>query len=59
MLSDSFLQIPGMLGGLLLTASFFWIAWTAKPTVHFLVPIFGNMVFIWGAALSLVSEMLL
>lgn len=57
--SLEFRMVPGMLGGLLMTASFFWIGWSAKPTVHFLVPIFGTMVFVWGAALSLVSLPLL
>ena len=47
-------MLPGMVGGSLLTASLFWIAWTASPKFHYLVPIFGTLVFIWGSALVLV-----
>ena len=48
-------MLPGMFGGFLITGSLFWIAWTANPQTHYLVPIFGTLVFIWGAHLVLVS----
>ena len=48
-------MIPGIVGSVLITASLFWIAWTASPRVHFLIPIFGTLVFIWGCALVLTS----
>ena len=28
--------------------SFFWIGWTAKPTVNWAVPVVGTGVFVWG-----------
>ncbi|KAL9635504.1 MAG: hypothetical protein Q9164_003410, partial [Protoblastenia rupestris] len=46
-------MLPGMLGGLLITASLFWIGWTASPKMHFMIPIIGTLVFIWGSALVL------
>ena len=48
-------MIPGVFGSVLTTASLFWIAWSASPKIHFLVPIFGTLVFIWGCALVLTS----
>ncbi|KAG8525999.1 uncharacterized protein KY384_000761 [Bacidia gigantensis] len=45
----------GMLGGILITASLFWIAWAAKPNIHYIAPITGTAVFIWGCALALTS----
>ena len=48
-------MIPGMLGGVFITASLFWIAWTASPKVHYLSPILGTMVYIWGCVLMLTS----
>ena len=47
--------LPGILGGAAMWASFFWIGFTAKPTVSFYVPIIGTGVFIWGAASVLTS----
>lgn len=47
--------LPAMFGVFLIPASLFWIGWTAKPTVHFLVPIFGTMVYVWGSAMVLIS----
>ncbi|KAF2258697.1 MFS general substrate transporter [Lojkania enalia] len=47
--------IPAMYGGLMITASLFWIGWTADPTIHFLSPIFGTAIFIWGGLSVLIS----
>ena len=47
--------LPAMLGVLLIPASLFWIGFTAKPNFHFLVPIFGTMVYVWGSAMVLIS----
>lgn len=52
---EEYRMLPGMIGGIGITASFFWIAWTASPTIHFLVPIFGTALYIWGAASVLTS----
>ena len=52
-------MLPALLGGPLIMASLFWIGWTAVPTTHFLVPIFGTMVFIWGSFMVLVCSSLL
>lgn len=46
---------PAMFGVFLIPASLFWIGWTAKPDVHFLVPIFGTAVYVWGSAMVLIS----
>lgn len=48
-------MLPGIVGGIGMTASFFWIGWTAKPTTSYLSPIFGTGLFIWGAASVLTS----
>ena len=42
-------MIGGMAGGPLVVTALFWIAWTAKPSVHYLSPIFGTTLYIWGA----------
>ncbi|PVH95396.1 MFS general substrate transporter [Periconia macrospinosa] len=47
--------IPAMYGGVMLTASLFWVGWTADPKIHFLSPIFGTAVFIWGGLSVLIS----
>ncbi|KAL9022183.1 MAG: hypothetical protein Q9185_000583 [Variospora sp. 1 TL-2023] len=41
--------VPGMFGALGLVASLFWIGFSAKPTTHFLVPIFGTGVYVWSS----------
>lgn len=48
--------IPAMYGGPLMFASFFWIGWTAKPTVNWAVPVVGTGFFVWGNASVLVCE---
>jgi len=47
--------IPAMYGGVGMTASLFWIGWTADPKIHYLSPIFGTAIFIWGSLSVLVS----
>lgn len=44
-----------LLGSILIPASLFWVAFTADPKIHFLAPITGTAVFIWGSALVLTS----
>lgn len=46
---------PAMIGGLFMTASLFWVGWTAKPTVSFASPILGTMLYVWGSMCALVS----
>ncbi|KAL9009077.1 MAG: hypothetical protein Q9173_005863 [Seirophora scorigena] len=41
--------VPGMFGSLGLVASLFWIGFSAKPTVHFMVPIVGTGVYVWSS----------
>ena len=48
-------MLPGILGGIAMAASFFWIGWSAKPTISSRVPIVGTGFFIWGAASVLTS----
>lgn len=47
--------LPAMVGGLFMTASLFWVGWTAKPTVSFASPILGTMLYVWGSMCVLVS----
>ncbi|KAH8710159.1 major facilitator superfamily domain-containing protein, partial [Phaeosphaeriaceae sp. PMI808] len=47
--------IPGMYGGILVTGSIFWVGWTADPKIHYLSPICGTAVFIWGGLSVLIS----
>ena len=46
---EEYRMIPAMIGGPFVTVSLFWIGWTAKPSVHYLSPIFGTLVYVWGA----------
>ena len=46
--------IPAIIGQVFLAVSLFWIGWTAKPTVHFTVPIVGTAFYVWGSAMGLV-----
>lgn len=46
--------IPAMYGGVMITASLFWIGWTADPTINYLSPIFGTAIYIWGSTSVLV-----
>jgi DHA1 family multidrug resistance protein-like MFS transporter len=50
--------IPAMYGSVLIAGSLFWIGWTADPKFHYLSPIFGTAVFIWGGVSVLVSTFL-
>lgn len=47
--------LPAMIGGLFMTASLFWIGWTAKPTISFASPILGTMLYVWGSMCVMVS----
>lgn len=46
---------PAMVGGFGITIALFWIAWTAKPTIPYLAPIFGTLIYVWGNLSVLVS----
>ncbi|MCJ1265212.1 hypothetical protein MMC22_005087 [Lobaria immixta] len=47
--------LPAMIGGLFMTASLFWVGWTANPTISFASPILGTMLYVWGSMCALVS----
>lgn len=47
--------IPAMVGSFFVASSLFWVAFTAKPTFHYLVPICGTAFYVWGNAMVLVS----
>lgn len=47
--------IPAMFGSLLAAGSLFWVAFTATPDIHHLVPISGTGVYVWGNAMILIS----
>ena len=53
---EEYRMLPAMIGGLMVTTSLFWIAWTAKPSVHYLSPIFGTTLYIWGAMSVIVCQ---
>ena len=45
---------PAMIGGFFITASLFWIGWTAG-TVSWPSPVLGTMLYVWGNLMVLVS----
>ncbi|KIX07721.1 uncharacterized protein Z518_02375 [Rhinocladiella mackenziei CBS 650.93] len=47
--------VPAMVGGVLMTGAFFWVGWTAVPTTHYIVPIIGTGVYVWGSMMILIS----
>ena len=47
--------LSAMIGGSGIIASLFWIAWTADPAFHFLSPIFGTLLYVWGNMSVLIS----
>jgi DHA1 family multidrug resistance protein-like MFS transporter len=44
-----------MFGSFLVVGSLFWIGFTASPKIHYLAPIFGTAVYVWGNAMILIS----
>lgn len=47
--------VSAMLGTLLNIGSLIWVGFTANPQTHYLVPIFGTAVYVWGNAMVLIS----
>ena len=47
--------IPAMFGGIGMTASLFWIGWTADPTINWASPVIGTGVYVWGSMSMLIS----
>ena len=47
--------IPAIFGSLLLTASLFWIGWTANPMHQPYVPVVGNGFYVWGSAMTVIG----
>ena len=47
--------LPAMVGCFFVTASLFWIGWTAKPTVSWPSPVLGTLLYVWGNLMVLVS----
>ncbi len=56
MLDIEYRLIPAMVGGLFMSASLFWIGWTASPKMSFIIPVIGTMVYVWGSMCVLVSK---
>ncbi len=48
--------IPAMIGSVLITASLFWIGWTASPMIAAASPILGTFMYVWGNLMVLVSR---
>ncbi|KAI9730767.1 MAG: hypothetical protein M1835_003552, partial [Candelina submexicana] len=46
---------PAMMGSFLITASLFWIAWTASPRFASASPILGTWMYVWGNLMVLIS----
>ncbi|KAF5672304.1 putative mfs-multidrug-resistance transporter [Fusarium heterosporum] len=42
---------PAMIGSILIPFGLFWFAWTTFPSVHWIVPIIGTILFAWGLVL--------
>ncbi len=47
--------IPAMFGGISMTASLFWIGWTADPTISWASPVIGTGFYVWGSMSIIVS----
>ena len=58
MMNLEYRLIPAMIGGIGMTASFFWIAWTASPTINWPSPVIGTLLYVWGNMSILVSDFL-
>ena len=46
--------VPAMLGGIFITASLFWIGFTAKPSIDWASPVIGTLLYVWGNMMVLV-----
>ena len=44
-----------MIGGPFITASLFWIGWSADPKISWASPVVGTMLYVWGNMMVLVS----
>ena len=55
MIDIEYRLIPAMIGGIGMTASLFWIGWTADPTINWASPVIGTGVYVWGSMCMLVS----
>lgn len=51
-------MVPVILGAAMLTASLFWVGWTANPMHQPVVSIIGTGFYVWGSAMCLVSTQL-
>lgn len=47
---------PAMIGCIFIPASLFWIGWTATPSFTRATPVIGTLFYVWGSALTLVSD---
>ena len=47
--------LPAMVGGFAITASLFWIGWTAKPEISWASPVLGTGLYVWGSMSVLVT----
>ncbi len=55
MIDIEYRLIPAMIGGIGMTASLFWIGWTASPKISWASPVIGTAVYVWGSMSILVS----
>lgn len=46
---------PAMIGAPLMMGALFWVANTAEPTTHYVVPIIGTAVYVWGSMSVLIG----
>ncbi|KAI9739171.1 MAG: hypothetical protein M1834_007384 [Cirrosporium novae-zelandiae] len=54
-MSIKYRMYPAMAGNILMTASLFWVGWSATPTTSYVAPIFGTGVYVWDSMCILVS----
>ena len=55
MIDIEYRLIPAMIGGIGMTASLFWVGWSADPKINWAVPVIGTGVYVWGSMSMLVS----
>ncbi|KAF2462132.1 major facilitator superfamily domain-containing protein [Lineolata rhizophorae] len=47
--------IPSMIGVFMIPGSLFWIGFTADPSIHYLSPILGTTLYVWGNLMIVIS----
>ena len=56
MVDVEYRMYSAIVGGPLITASLFWIGWTADPKISWASPVLGTMLYVWGNMMVLVGS---